>query len=98
MSGKKYSLKSAVSIQYKGKTAKAPKITAKGKGLMGEKIVALAKEHGIPIKEDPDLVHLLSQVDINEEIPPDMYRVVAELLAFIYKINQEFPAGINANK
>ena len=98
MTDRKSLIKSAVSIQYKAKTDKAPKVTAKGKGLMGEKIVALAKEHGIPIKEDPDLVQILSQVDIDKEIPPAMYQVLAELLAFIYRINQEFPAEITAKK
>lgn len=96
MNDKKNLIKSAVSIKYKGKTNKAPKITAKGKGLLGERIVSLAKEHGIPIKEDPDLVQILSQVDIDEEIPPAMYQVVAELLAFIYRINQEFSADVAA--
>ena len=94
MNKRKSLIKSAVSIQYNAKTDKAPKVTAKGKGMVGEKIVALAKEHGIPIKEDPDLVQILSQVDIDEEIPPAMYHVLAELLAFIYRINQEYPAKI----
>jgi len=98
MTDRKSLIKSAVSIQYKAKTDKAPKVTAKGKGMMGEKIVALAKKHGIPIKEDPDLVQILSQVDIDKEIPAAMYHVVAELLAFIYRINQEFPAKITAPK
>jgi flagellar biosynthesis protein len=96
MNKRKSLIKSAVSIKYNAKTDKAPKVTAKGKGMIGEKIVALAKEHGIPIKEDPDLVQILSQMDINEEIPPVMYHVLAELLAFIYRINQEFPAELTS--
>jgi len=67
-------------------------VTAKGKGFIAEKIIALAKENNIPIKEDPDLVHLLSQVDLNREIPASLYKVVAELLSFVYKLNDEYSA------
>ena len=98
MTNRKSLIKSAVSIKYKANSDKAPRVTAKGKGMLGEKIVALAKEHGIPIKEDPDLVQILSQMDIDKEIPPAMYHVVAELLAFIYRINQEFTAEAIAKK
>jgi flagellar biosynthesis protein len=83
--------KSAVSLRYNSTRDMAPKITAKGKGLVAENIVALAKEHNIPIKEDPDLVEVLSQVEVNQEIPPTVYHVVAELLAFVYQINKDYP-------
>jgi flagellar biosynthesis protein len=69
-------------------------VTAKGKGFIAEKIIALAKENNIPIKEDPDLVHLLSQVDLNREIPASLYQVVAELLSFVYKLNGEYSAKV----
>ncbi len=71
--------------------APAPKVTAKGEGLVAERIIELARENQIPIKEDPDLVQILSQVDINKEVPPSVYKVVAELLAFVYKLNQKYP-------
>ena len=58
---------------------------------MAERIIALAKENQVPIKEDPDLVQILSQVDINREVPASVYKVVAELLAFVYKMNQKYP-------
>ncbi len=83
--------RSAVSMRYKRQLDKAPVVTAKGKGLIAEKIIALAKENNIPIKEDADLVHLLSQVDLNKEIPASLYKVVAELLSFVYKLNNEHP-------
>ena len=54
----------------------------------------LAKENNIPIKEDSDLVHLLSQVDLNREIPASLYQVVAELLSFVYKLNGEYSAKV----
>jgi flagellar biosynthesis protein len=69
-------------------------VTAKGKGFIADKIIALAKENNIPIKEDPDLVHLLSQVDLNREIPASLYQVVAELLSFVYKLNGEYSAKV----
>lgn len=84
-------LKSAVSLRYNSASDVAPKVTAKGKGAIAEHIVALAKENNVPVKEDPDLVEILSQVEVNQEIPPAVYHVVAELLAFVYKINKNYP-------
>ena len=83
--------RSAVSLKYDSRVNKSPLVTAKGTGLIAEKIIALAKENDIPIKEDPDLVQLLSQVDLNREIPASLYKVVAELLSFVYKLNNEYP-------
>jgi flagellar biosynthesis protein len=87
---KNKNLKSAVALKYHTKKDTAPKVTAKGEGLVAERIIQLAKENQIPIKEDPDLVQILSQVDINKEIPPPVYKVVAELLAFVYKLNSQY--------
>ncbi|SVB27658.1 uncharacterized protein METZ01_LOCUS180512 [marine metagenome] len=78
-------------MRYNRQLDNAPVVTAKGKGLIAEKIIALAKENNIPIKEDADLVQLLSQVDLNKEIPASLYKVVAELLSFVYKLNNEHP-------
>jgi len=85
---KKIRKNSAVSLKYRFESDSAPKITAKGKGKIAEKIIKIAKEHGIYIHEDPDLIEVLSQLDINEEIPPDLYLVVAELLTFVYSLNK----------
>ncbi len=79
---------SAVSLKYRHESDRAPRVTAKGKGKIAEKIIKIAKEHDIYIHEDPDLIEVLSQLDINDEIPPDLYLVVAELLAFIYSLNK----------
>jgi len=62
-------------------------VTAKGK--VAEKIIELAKKHDIPIKDDPDLVEVLSSLDINQEIPSEIYAAVAELLAFVYSLNSK---------
>lgn len=92
---KNKNLKSAVALKYHTEKDTAPKLTAKGEGLVAEHIIQLAKENQVPIKEDPDLVQILSQVDINKEIPPSVYKVVAELLAFVYKLNNKYqgPSG-----
>ena len=78
---------SAVALQYQRLKTHAPKIVAKGRGKIADKIIALARENGVFIHTDPDLIEVLSQLDINDEIPPDLYTVVAELLAFVYAVN-----------
>lgn len=79
--------KSAVALRYNPLKDRAPRVAAKGKGSVAETIIELAKEHGIPVKDDPDLVEVLARLDIEEEIPADIYVVVAELLAFVYSVN-----------
>lgn len=82
-------MKKAAAVKYDPLKTAAPKVTAKGKGLAAEKIIELARRHGVPVKEDPDLVEVLCRLDLDAEIPPELYVVVAELLAFVYKANQE---------
>lgn len=84
--GKKH-IKKAVALKYDRKESGAPKVTAKGKGKVAEKIIELARKHDIPIKDDPDLIEVLSSLDIDEEIPQEIYVAVAELLAFVYSMN-----------
>jgi flagellar biosynthesis protein len=86
----KKSTKKAVALQYNPPKDRAPKVTAKGSGLIAEKIIALAQSHGVPIQEDPALVQILSQLDFHQEIPPSVYLVVAEILAFIYSVNNQY--------
>ena len=86
--------RSAVSLRYDNRVNKSPVVTAKGRGLIADKINSLAKENNIPIKEDPDLVHLLSKIDLNREIPASLYQVVAELLSFVYKLNGEYSSKV----
>jgi flagellar biosynthesis protein len=83
-------LKSAVALKYQTKIDAAPKVTAKGEGRIAERIIQLARENQVPVKEDPDLVQILSQVDLNKEIPPSVYKIVAELLAFVYNLNSKY--------
>jgi len=79
--------KAAVALKYIEGSDFAPKVTAKGEGRLAENILEIAKEHGIPVREDPDLIELLYPLLLEEEIPQKFYGVVAELLAYIYRIN-----------
>ena len=79
----------ALALGYKPDAQNAPKLLAKGQGLIADKIIELAKNKGIPIKKDEDLIKVLYKLEIEEEIPPELYEAVAELLAFIYKLNQQ---------
>jgi flagellar biosynthesis protein len=87
---KRKSIKKAVALRYHPETDRAPKVTAKGSGKVAQKIIELAQKHGIPIEEDPALVQILSQLDFYQEIPPSVYVVVAEILAFIYSMNNRW--------
>ncbi len=82
--------KKAVALKYDRERDHAPKVVGKGVGSVAEKIIALAKEHGIPIQLDSDLVEILSRLNLNQEIPPETYVLVAEILAFIYRANQSY--------
>ena len=82
---------SAISIQYKKDENSAPKVTAKGQGWVAEKIIAMAEEQSIPIKSDKDLITLLEKIDVGQEIPESLYKIVAELLAWVYNLNKEYP-------
>lgn len=64
----------------------APVVVAKGKGVMAEAIIACAKDAGVYVHESPELVTLLMQVDVDQHIPPELYRAVAELLVWLYKM------------
>jgi flagellar biosynthesis protein len=82
--------KKAVALKYDKTTDDAPRLVGKGLGLVADAIIALAKEHGIPIQEDSDLVEVLSRLNLNQTIPPETYVLVAEILAFIYRANQSY--------
>ena len=77
----------AVALKYRPTSDKAPRVVAKGKGKTADKIIEIARDHNIYIHNDPDLIETLSHLDLNEEIPAELYVVVAELLAFIYSLN-----------
>jgi flagellar biosynthesis protein len=86
---KKDLLKKAAALSYQHGQDAAPKLSAKGKGVIAEKIIALAQEHHIPLHQDADLVEILDKVELEQEIPLEVYAVVAEIFAYIYKVNQQ---------
>lgn len=79
--------KLAVALGYDRNRDDAPRLVAKGQGFMAEQIIELAKKHQVEIREDRDLVTLLSKLDIDTPIPTEAYAAVAEILAYIYKAN-----------
>ena len=81
--------KKAVALGYNRSQENAPKVLASGAGEIANKIISLAKEHDIPIKEDPDLIEILSKVEVDQEIPPNLYKAVAEIFSFLYKITNK---------
>ena len=78
----------AIALAYAASDA-APKVVAKGRGLIAEQIVARAREHGVFVHESKELVALLSQVDLDDHIPPQLYVAIAELLAWLYRLETQ---------
>ena len=75
----------AVALTY-GKDQNSPKVVAKGRGLIAQAIIERAKQHGVYVHESEDLVGLLMKVELDQEIPPQLYQAVAELLAWLYRL------------
>ena len=78
----------AVALTYASGDA-APRVVAKGRGLIAEEIIRRAHEHGVYVHESPELVSLLVQVDLDDRIPPQLYIAVAELLAWLYRVESQ---------
>jgi len=81
--------KKAVALDYDEDEDDAPRVAAKGEGELAEKIIELAEREGVPLYEDEDLVELLYGLDLDEQIPPSLYEVVAEEFAVLYRLNRE---------
>jgi len=86
MEDKANSRQTAVALRYEPEKDRAPKLVAKGQGHIAEKIIELARQHHIPVREDKNLLQILSRLDLNQEIPAEVYKAVAEILAFIYRL------------
>jgi len=82
--------KKAVALRYDREKDRAPHVVAKGRGAVAEKIMALAREADVPLRNDPDLALMLEALDLDAEIPPQLYRAVAEILAFVYRLNLRY--------
>jgi flagellar biosynthesis protein len=76
----------AVALAYSPEKDLAPRVVASGSGKIAEQIVALARQHDIPLYEDPALAAALATVNLGDEIPPELYLVVAEVLAYIFRM------------
>ncbi|TET38466.1 MAG: hypothetical protein E3J72_02975 [Planctomycetota bacterium] len=79
----------AVALRYEPERDAAPRVVAKGKGIVAEAIMRIAREAGVPVHEDADLASVLSKLDLETEIPHELYQVIAEILAFVYRLNSE---------
>lgn len=83
--------KRVVALRYDPARDSAPKVVAKGKGLVAEQILAVAKRNAVPMREDVNLVRVLSGLKLDQEIPPEVYQAVAAILAFLHRVNR--PGG-----
>ena len=85
-------LKNAVALAYSEIDA-APRVVAKGRGVLAEQIISRAHEAGVYVHESPELVSLLMQIDLDQRIPPQLYAAVAELLAWLYRLESGLLPG-----
>ena len=84
----------AAAIRYDANKDRAPKVVAAGRGELARKIIETALECKVPVYENPDLVEILSQLEQFQQIPPACYRVVAEILHFVYRLNEQYKEEI----
>ena len=82
---KKNPRKAAVALKYDRESMPAPRVVAKGRGLVAERLIGLARQNGVPIVEDKLLVDMLDSLNVNQEIPGELYQVVAEILVAVYR-------------
>lgn len=80
----------AIAVRYRREDDPAPRVTAAGTGPVAERILALAEEHGLPLRHDPDLLEALAALDLNALVPPELYEVIAEVLAWAYRANSAY--------
>lgn len=78
----------AVALTYDPANADAPVVTAVGQGAVAEEIIRRAREAGVPVTEDARLAAVLSQIDVGQVIPPELYEVIAEVLAYVYRLDE----------
>jgi len=81
-------MKKAAALRYDTTKESAPRVVAKGQGNTAENIIKIAELHNLPIKKDEDLIELLSKVELDKEVPEALYRAVAEVFSFIYKVSK----------
>lgn len=79
----------AVALKYDKEVSSTPKVTAKGEGFSAQNIIKIAQLHDIPIKKDENLVEMLSKLEVDREVPAEMYKAIAEVFSYVYKLTQE---------
>jgi len=87
---KKKIVREAVVLEY-DPSRSAPHVVAQGKGHVAERIIEIAEEHKIPIQENPELTHMLNMLNIGDQIPPELYSVVAQILIYVAEIDKRSP-------
>ncbi|OGC05125.1 hypothetical protein A2276_04190 [candidate division WOR-1 bacterium RIFOXYA12_FULL_43_27] len=80
--------KTAIAISYNVEKDRAPLVLASGRGPVADEILRIAEENKIPLYEDPELAKLLSKIELDSEVPPELYVLVAEVLFFVYKLDR----------
>ena len=81
----------AVALQYEQGKDAAPRVTAKGQGAVAERIVEMAKAHGVAVESNAVLAEALSRVEVDQQIPQELYRAVAEVIVFVMRLSQHGP-------
>jgi len=87
----------AIALLYDKEKSDAPKVIASGRGKIAEKIIETARDAGIHIQEDPDLVEVLAKIPVGKEIPAELYQTIAELLSFVYQVNDKYKQKYEAS-
>ena len=83
----------AVALEYEGDNP--PIVNARGVGPIAEEIIKIAKQHGIPLQQDNELIEILADLKLGDEIPENLYRAIAEVIAFAYILTGKFPKNWN---
>jgi len=94
----KEDIKYAAAIKYDKDKDRAPRVVASGKGDVAQRIVEKAKQYGVPLYQDDVLAELLTKLPINSEIPPELYEAAAEVLLFVYSLEQRQKTGERAEQ
>ncbi len=90
---RKSGMRKAVALKYEPGSSAAPVLVAKGQGQVADRILEKAKESGVPVQEDSSLVEVLSKLDIDQEIPAELYTLVAEILSYVYRADHRARSG-----
>ena len=85
----------AVGLRYASDGNSAPRVIARGRGELAERILAVAEEHGVPVRRDPDLLQLLAVSQVGDEIPTEVYGAVAQLISFLWGLNAQGADELN---